>query len=79
MTRTNFLDRDHYWKEITSRVPSAKKVVAAVAYLGSNGSDYLPLRAGDELVVDQNDSEARTAKTARKTLVYRWIGVYRVQ
>lgn len=52
MTRTSFLDRDQYWKEIAARVPSAKKVLAAVAYLGSGGADYLPLRAGDELVVD---------------------------
>jgi PLD-like domain len=52
MARNCFLDRDQYWKEISSRVPPAKKVVAAVAYLGIGGSDYLPLRAGDELVVD---------------------------
>ncbi len=52
MARESFLNRDQYWKEISSRVPSAKKVVAAVAYLGIGGADYLPLRAGDELVVD---------------------------
>ena len=52
MTRAVFLDRDQYWKEIAARVPSAKKVLAAIAYLGNGGADYLPLRAGDELVVD---------------------------
>jgi len=47
MAQSRFLDRDLYWKEIELRVPSARKVLAAIAYLGSGGSDYLPLRAGD--------------------------------
>ncbi len=51
MAGESVLNRDQYWKEISSRVPSAKKVVAAVAYIGIGGSDYLPLRPGDELVV----------------------------
>jgi hypothetical protein len=52
MTWTVFLNRQQYWQEIEARVPSASNVVAAIAYLGSGGSDYLPLRKGDTLVVD---------------------------
>lgn len=37
MTQTTFLHRDQYWQEIAARVPGAKKVIAAVAYLGSGG------------------------------------------
>lgn len=52
MTQTVFLDRDQYWKEIAARVPSARKVIAAIAYFGNGGASYLPLREGDELLVD---------------------------
>jgi hypothetical protein len=52
MTGTVFLDRDRYWKEIKSRVPVATTVMAAIAYFGKGGADYLPLRSGDRLVVD---------------------------
>lgn len=52
MSRTKFLDRGQYWKEIKSRLVSGKKIMAAIAYLGSDGAKLLPLRAGDQLVVD---------------------------
>lgn len=52
MIHTVFLDRDQYWKEIAARVPSAKKVTAAIAYVGGGGAGFLPLRDGDELLVD---------------------------
>jgi hypothetical protein len=52
MPRTIFLDRDQYWREIASRIPAATSVRAAISYFGSNGAEYLPLRAGDTLVVD---------------------------
>ena len=65
MNRTSFLDREQYWKEIGARIPSAKKVLAAVAYLGSGGADYLPLRDGDELVVDLSFGAVQTPGKSR--------------
>jgi hypothetical protein len=55
MGRTRFLNRTHYWREIERRVPKANQVLAAVAYFGSGGSDFLPLRKGDQLVVDLSE------------------------
>lgn len=52
MIETRFLDRDQFWQEIASRVPAASKVLAAVSYMGIDGAELLPLRAGDQLVVD---------------------------
>lgn len=52
MTQSVLLDRDQYWKEIAARVPSAKKVIAAIAYVGDGGASFLPLREGDVLLVD---------------------------
>lgn len=56
MAKTVFLDRDRYWQEINSRIGSAKrsKAIAAVAYFAKGGADFLPLRSGDQLVVDMS-------------------------
>ena len=79
MSRIAFLNRDQYWQEIASRVPSAKKVFAAVAYFGSGGADYLPLRPGDELVVDLSIgavSQGATDPREIKKLIERDVGVF---
>lgn len=52
--QTLFLSRNEYWKEIEQRLPAAQKVVAAIAYFASDGAALLPLRPGDEIVVDMS-------------------------
>lgn len=57
MTRSKsqlIVSRD-VWRTVTPRLKKDKgRIVAAVAYLGTNGSDLLPLKPGDTLVVDMS-------------------------
>jgi PLD-like domain len=79
MAGTRFLDREQYWWEISTRVPSAKRVRAAVAYLGKGGSEYLPLRAGDQLVVDLSLGTVKQGATDPreiKKLIKRGVDVF---
>jgi hypothetical protein len=74
-----FLFNSQLWDELEERVPRARKVRAAVAYLGSGGSKLLPLRKGDELVVDMSLRTVRAGATdpreVRK-LLQRGVHVY---
>lgn len=63
MSNTRYLTRDEYWQEIESRVPSARRVSAAIAYLGTGASEYLPLREGHRLVVDMSLGAVRQGAT----------------
>lgn len=58
-----FLFNSQLWDELDARVRPAKKVRAAVAYLGTGASKLLPLRAGDELVVDMSLRTVRAGAT----------------
>ncbi|MDB4946677.1 MAG: hypothetical protein JWP97_6211 [Labilithrix sp.] len=58
-----FLFKAQLWDELAARIPRAKKVRAAIAYLGTGGSKLLPLRAGDELVVDMSLRAVRSGVT----------------
>lgn len=49
---SSFLFNAALWAELDERVRKAKRVEAAIAYLGSGGAKLLPLRNGDRLVVD---------------------------
>ena len=74
-----FLDRERYWKTIADRVPTANKVVAAVAYLGRGGADFLPLRSGDVLLVDLSYGAVRQGATDPreiKKLINRGVEVF---
>ena len=61
--RTRFLSNDELWNEIKSRVSKAKRVNAAVAYLGKDGSRLVPLKKGDRLVVDMSIGAVRQGVT----------------
>ena len=63
MSTTRFLTNDGLWKEIDARVKAARRVRAAVAYLGRGGAGYLPLRRGDKLVVDMSIGAVRQGVT----------------
>jgi hypothetical protein len=79
MSVTRFLDRDQYWQEIAARIPRAKRVLAAVAYFGSGGASFLPLRSGDQLVVDMSLGAAKQGVTDPKEiqkLLKRGVAVY---
>jgi hypothetical protein len=51
---SRFLYNGALWDELTRRVAEAKRVCAAVAYMGSEASKLLPLKKGDKLVVDMS-------------------------
>jgi hypothetical protein len=60
---SRFLFNDTFWTELKDRIPKAKAVRAAVAYLGTGGSHLLPLRKGDKLVVDMSLKSVRAGTT----------------
>lgn len=60
---SRFLFNQTFWEELAARVPEAKRVRAAVAYLGSGASNLLPLRQGDKLVVDMSLRAVRSGTT----------------
>lgn len=58
-----FLFKAQLWDELEARIPGAEKVRAAIAYLGTGGNKLLPLREGDELVVDMSLRAVRSGVT----------------
>lgn len=60
---SRFLFNETLWDDLGSRIPKAKHVRAAVAYLGSGASGLLPLRKGDKLVVDMSLRAVRGGTT----------------
>ena len=58
-----FLSNESLWREIKQRVAKAKRVYAAVAYLGTDGSNLLPLKKGHKLVVDMSLDAVRQGAT----------------
>jgi hypothetical protein len=76
---TRFLSNDSLWSELTDEVKKAKKVKAAVAYLGSGGADLLPLKKGDILVVNlglQTVKQGATSPKEIQRLVKRGVVVF---
>lgn len=63
MSKSVFLSPNRYWREIDSRIARATNVMAAIAYFGSGGSDFLPLRSGHKLVVDLSISAVKQGVT----------------
>lgn len=51
---SRFLFNETLWEELDARIPKARRVSAAVAYLGTGAASLLPLRDGDRLVVDMS-------------------------
>jgi hypothetical protein len=62
-TVTRLLKGRDVWKAITMLVKGARRTVAAVAYLGRDGGELLPLKAGDTLVVDMSLGAVRQGVT----------------
>jgi hypothetical protein len=60
---SRFLFNEALWDELDTRIPKAKAVRAAVAYLGMGASSLLPLRKGDRLVVDMSLRAVRSGAT----------------
>ena len=60
---TKFISNDNLWQEINARVSNGKTVKAAVAYLGQKGSQLLPLKKGDTLVIDMSLGTVRAGVT----------------
>jgi hypothetical protein len=60
---SRFLFNETLWTELATRIPATRRVCAAVAYLGSGGADLLPLREGDQLVVDMSLRTVRAGAT----------------
>lgn len=60
---SSFLFNAALWAELEERVRKAKRVQAAIAYLGTGGSTLLPLREGDRLVVDMSLPRVRAGST----------------
>jgi hypothetical protein len=60
---TKFISNDNLWREINARVNNGKTVKAAVAYLGQKGSELLPLKNGDHLVIDMSLGTVRAGVT----------------
>jgi hypothetical protein len=65
---TRFAYNDDLWREIKTRVTKAKRVTAAVAYLGKGGAKLLPLKKGDSLVVDMSLGAVRQGVTDRREI-----------
>ena len=66
MITTRFLGNDNLWDELRDKVKKAKSVKAAVAYLGSGGSDLLSLKKGDTLVVNMGMQTVKQGITSPK-------------
>jgi hypothetical protein len=60
---SRFLFNEALWGELLERVPSARRIDAAVAYFGDDGARLLPLRSGDRLVVDMSIRSVRAGST----------------
>ncbi len=63
MSTTTFLTNKALWKLLPAKVKTARKVDAAVAYLGQGGADLLPLRRGHRLVVDMSRATVQAGTT----------------
>ncbi len=60
---TRFVSNTDLWNEIHKYVSKAKHARAAVAYFGQHGANLLPLKKGDELVVDMSLGAVRQGVT----------------
>ena len=63
MPKTTFLSNRDLWTAIATNVKTAKRVDAAIAYVGQNGAKFLPLRAGSRLVVDMSLPTVKAGST----------------
>lgn len=60
---SRFLFNAALWKELSDLIPKARRVRAAIAYLGTGAASLLPLRGGDQLVVDMSLRSVRSGTT----------------
>jgi len=63
MNTTTFLINDDLWETLSKTIKSARKIEAAIAYLGTNGAKLLPLRRGHRLVVDMSLASVKAGNT----------------
>ncbi len=79
MATTRFLFNRALWSELQTRVARPGRVRAAVAYVGKGGAQLLPLKLGDELIVDMSLPTVRQGATypkAIRTLIRRGVKVW---
>ncbi|MDF3069417.1 MAG: hypothetical protein K0R38_5018 [Polyangiaceae bacterium] len=63
---SRFLFNESLWTELAERIPKARNVRAAIAYLGSGAGALLPLKKGDHLLVDMSLRSVRAGSTDPK-------------
>jgi hypothetical protein len=76
---THLLTNRNLWREIRARTKAARRIYAAIAYLGTNASSVLHLKKGDTLVVDMSLRTVRAGATNPsevKKLLKKGVGVY---
>ena len=52
------------WDEITGLLAGARRVTAAVAYVGEDAAELLPLRSGSSIIVDASEKAVAQGSTA---------------
>ncbi len=60
---TTFLSNETLWQAISAQLNLARRVDAAIAYLGQGGAKILPLKRGDRLVADMSPANVRAGST----------------
>lgn len=63
MSKINFLINEDIWKTIPRIIKASKHTDVVVAYLGTDGSQLLPLKKGDRLVVDMSIATVKAGAT----------------
>lgn len=71
MTNAEFFGHK-VWEALHERVIVAQHIQAAVAYVGANGDDLLPLTTGSQIVVDASDASLARGMT-NPDVLDRWI------
>ena len=62
-TRTTFVVNEDLWREARRLIRRGRRLKAAIAYFGRNGSTFLPFRSGDQLVVDLSIASVRAGRS----------------
>lgn len=63
MSKINFLINEDIWETIPRIIKASKHTDVIVAYLGTDGSKFLPLKKGDRLVVDMSIATVKAGAT----------------
>jgi hypothetical protein len=69
MQYTRFVTNDKLWHAMQDSIARGDRVLAAVAYFGTDGAQLLPLKKGDRLVVDMSLGAVRQGVTNPRTIL----------